>query len=103
MKIIKKLSEYIEEELCDSEKYTKAALECKESYPEVSNVFYMLSLEEEKHMQLLHEQVVRLIEEYKRTGETAPVPMQAIYDFIHNKHINTLKEIKILQSIYIEK
>jgi ferritin len=55
MRIIKQLAEYIEEEICDSEKYALMAMELKESYPEVANVMYMLSLEEMKHMQLLHE------------------------------------------------
>jgi ferritin len=50
MKLIKKLTEYIEEELCDSEKYALMAMELKESYREAANLMYMLSLEEMKHM-----------------------------------------------------
>lgn len=50
MKLIKKLTEYIEEELGDSEKYALMAMELKESYREVANLMYMLSLEEMKHM-----------------------------------------------------
>jgi ferritin len=55
MKIIKKLSEYIEEELEDSEKYILKAMEYKEDWPEVAGTLYMLSLEEMKHMQLIHD------------------------------------------------
>ena len=103
MRIIKKLSEYIEEELGDSEKYVLKALECKEEHPELANVFYMLSLEEMKHMGLLHEQVVKIIDEYKKTKRDPPEAMQAVYDFLHMKFINEAKEIKIMQNMFIEK
>ena len=103
MKLIKEIAEYIEEEICDSEKYALMALEVKESYPDVANVMYMLSLEEMKHMQLLHEQVAKVIAEYKKTAGDPPVPMQAVYDFLHEKYINHAKEVKILQDMYVEK
>ena len=103
MKIIKKLSEHIEEELEDSEHYVLCALEYKEKYPEVANTFYMLSLEELKHMQLLHEQVVKLINDYKQQTGDPPAAMQAIYDFLHRKYIEQTKEIKIMQDLYVEK
>lgn len=103
MKVIKKLSEYIEEELGDSEKYVLKALEYKEKYPEVANTFYMLSLEELKHMQLLHEQVVKIIEAYRKESGDPPAAMQAVYDFLHKKYIQEVKEIKIMQDMYVEK
>ena len=55
MKIIKQLSEYIEEELEDSEKYILKALEYKSEYPDTANTFYQLSVEEIRHMNLLHD------------------------------------------------
>lgn len=103
MKIIKKLSEYIEEELGDSEKYVLKALEYKESFPEVANTLYMLSLEEMKHMTLLHEQVVKIIDEYRKANGNPPIAMQAIYDFLHEKFMHETKEIKIMQDMYVEK
>lgn len=103
MKIIKQLTEYIEEEICDSEKYITKSLEVKTDYPEVANTLYMLSLEELKHMTLLHEQVVKLIEEYRKTKGEPPAPMLAVYDFLHKKFIEQTKGIKILQDMYVEK
>lgn len=44
MRIVKKLTELINEELCDAEKYAKLALEKKEQYPETAELFYSLSL-----------------------------------------------------------
>lgn len=103
MKIIKQMAEYIEEELGDSEKYVLKALECKEKYPELANAFYTLSLEEMKHMQLLHEWVVKIIEDYKKKEGDPPVSMQAVYDFLHKRFINKKKEIRIMQDMYAEK
>ena len=54
MKIIKCLCDYIEEELQDSEKYIEKALKIKSEYPEVAELLNMLSTEEMKHMNLLH-------------------------------------------------
>ena len=103
MKIIKQLSEYIEEELEDSEKYILKALEYKSEYPDTANTFYQLSVEEIRHMNLLHDQVVRLIEDYKRTSGSPPEAMQAIYDFLHKRFITQTKEIKIMQEMYQSK
>jgi len=54
MKIIKQLCEYIHEEICDAEKYITKALEIREEFPEVAEALSMLSGEEMKHMQVLH-------------------------------------------------
>ena len=50
MKLIKKLSDYIDEEIHDSEKYIKHAIKVKKEYPWLGDVFYNLSNEEMKHM-----------------------------------------------------
>ena len=103
MKIIKQICEYIEDELHDSEKYIKKALEVREEYPEVAELMNMLSAEEMKHMQLLHNQVVKLIDTYRKTNGEPPANMLAVYDYLHNKYIEETKEIKIMQQMYLEK
>ena len=45
MKIIGELSEMIEDEIGDIEKYSKAALELKESHTDIGDAFYKLSIE----------------------------------------------------------
>ena len=50
MKIIKCLSDFIDEEIHDGEKYIKKALAIREEFPEVAEALNMLSVEEMKHM-----------------------------------------------------
>lgn len=97
MKIIKCLGEYIEEEIHDSEKYIKKALAVKNEYPEVAELMNMLSGEEMKHMNLLHNMVVKLIENYRKTEGEPPAAMMAVYDYLHNKYIDEAKEVKVMQ------
>lgn len=102
MKIIKCLNEYILEEIDDAEKYIKKALEIREEHPEIAELFNMLSGEEMKHMQMLHNMVVKVIENYRKTEGEPPAPMQAVYDYLHQKAIEEAKEVKVLQQMYME-
>ena len=100
MQLIEKLSNMIEEELSDAEKYAKCALNHKEDHPALANVFYKLSVEEMNHVNYLHEQVVALINEYRKEKGEPPEKMQWVYDYLHKKHIDKANEIKVLQGIY---
>ena len=100
MQIIQKLSDMIDEELNDAEKYIKCAINHKDEHPNLANTFYKLSTEEMGHMMLLHEQVVHFINEYKREHGNPPEKMQVIYDYVHQKHMERANEIKIMQAIY---
>ena len=100
MKIISKLSDLIEEELNDADKYIRLALDTREDNYALSATFYKLSLEEINHMKMLHEQVVAIINEYRKDNGDPPERMQAIYDYLHGKHINKANEIMITQALY---
>ena len=90
----------IEEELEDAEKYAKHALRFKESNPTLAKTFYDLSTDEMRHMGLLHDEVKKMIEAHRKEKGEPPQPMQAIYDYLHQKHIDEAAEIKILQAEY---
>lgn len=77
------MCDYIDEELHDAEKYIKRALEVKQDYPEVAELMNMLSGEEMRHMQMLHNQVVKLIDNYRKTEGEPPASMLAVYDYLH--------------------
>lgn len=51
------LADMIEDEIKDAMKYLKCAIACKESRPDLSEMFAELSGEEMKHMMRLHEKL----------------------------------------------
>ena len=56
------LAEYIEEEIEDAKKYAEAALEYKDSDPEMARMFMQLSKEETGHMRMLYEHALKMID-----------------------------------------
>ena len=103
MKIIEILSKHIEEEINDSACYAKMAIEYRDTYPELAETLYKLSLEETDHMNRLHAEVVKLIEDYRKENGEPPADMLAIYDYLHKQHIENAKDAKILLMMFKEK
>lgn len=102
MKLIEQISIYIEEEIEDAEKYAENALLYKESNFALAKVFYDLSVSELQHQTMLHTMVANLIEEYRSERGEPPANMLAIYEYLHQKHIDKVKEVKMLQNFYTE-
>lgn len=100
MKIIKTLEELIEEEINDVKKYAKLAVEYKEEHPALAQVFYNLSTQEDTHQATLHAEVVKIIEEHRRTHGDPPAAMMAVYEYVHKKHIDALAEARTYQDMY---
>ena len=98
MKIIKCLTEMIEEELEGAENYAKKANEFKETQPTLARVLYEISLQEMTHVGLLHGEVTKLIEQHRREHGEPPAPMLAVYEFMHERHIAKANIIKVYQS-----
>jgi len=100
MKIIKCLSELIEEELDDARKYIDLAMKWKQEEPDTADLFYELSIEEMGHMEKLHTEVTELIEEYRKEHGEPPSDMMVLYNYLHEKHIGTATQIKVMQGMY---
>lgn len=100
MKLIEKLSCMIDEEIEDAMKYAKCALAYKDENPTLAETFIRLSEEEMKHMMLLHNQVVTIIEDYKRKNGEPPEAMKTVYDILHKRHIDKAAEAKAAISLY---
>lgn len=100
MRIIQTVTERIEEELDDAEHYAKLAIENKERHPSLAHVFYELSLQEMNHMNMLHGEVTKLIEQHRREHGEPPAAMSAVYEYVHKRNIEEAKEVKMYQAQY---
>lgn len=100
MKIIKCLSEKIDEELHDASEYIDLAMKWKNDEPDTADLFYELSTEEMGHVDKLHEEVQELLAEYRKEHGEPPKEMMVLYDYLHDKHIGMATQIKVKQGIY---
>lgn len=99
MEIIKNISEKIDEELHDAEKYIKCAFKVEGDYPQLADTYYRLSLEEMNHVTMLHDSVIKIINTYKQSNEIPP-GMQMLYDYLHERQIKWASKIKAKQEEY---
>ena len=102
MKIIKVLSDKIKDELHDAKDYAEMANKYKSDYPELSRTLFTISTQEMEHMNLLHNEVAKIIAKYRETNGEPPSDMLAVYDYLHNEQIEKALEVKMLQSMYKE-
>ena len=100
MKIIKCMSEKIEDELQDASDYIDLAMKWKQDEPDTADLFYDLSVEEMGHMDKLHTEVTELIEEYRKENGEPPKDMMTLYEYLHEIHIAKATQIKIKQAMY---
>lgn len=100
MKIIRELVEAIEDEIHDIKKYASMAIEVKDERPALAQVLYTISTQEDTHQAALHTEVVKIIEEYKRTKGEPPAAMMAVYDFMHKRHIDKMADARRYQELY---
>lgn len=100
MKIIKTLSEMIEEELEGAEHYARMALTQKEMHPALARVLNDISHQEMTHVNTLHGEVVKLIEQHRKEKGEPPAPMLAVYEFLHERHIAKANIVKTYQGQY---
>ena len=102
MKIITQISELIEDELEGAEEYIKCALKHREDNPKLASVLYEISVQEMHHVNMLHAEVAEIIQKHRREHGEPPTAMQAVYDYLHEKHIEEAAKIKAMQAHYRE-
>ena len=100
MKLIKELEELMEDEIHDVKKYAEMAAKLKADHPGLAQVLYNISTQEDGHQAALHTEVVKLIEDHRRTKGEPPAAMMAVYDYLHKRHIENLAEARRYQEIY---
>ena len=100
MKIIRCLSERIEDEMDDALNYIELAMQWRQEEPETAELFYTLSVEEMGHMEKLHDAVVSLITKYRNEHGEPPKDMMTLYEYLHEKHIKRATEIRVRQGMF---
>ena len=84
----------------DAKKYIECALAHKDENRDLADTFYDLSQQEVKHADMLHKQVVEMIDQYKQEHGAPPENMLAIYEYLHEQEIEAMKEVKMMQQMY---
>jgi AraC-like DNA-binding protein len=100
MKIIKELTEMIEDELEGALSYAKWAVDLKESEPAIASTFYEIAGQEMHHVNLLHDRVSETIRKHRDRDGEPPAPMMAVYEYLHSKHIDKAAEVKRYLEMY---
>ena len=100
MKVIRDLEELIEEEIHDIKKYAKMAAEVKQDHPALAQVLYTISTQEDGHQAAIHGEVVKIIEQYRKTNGEPSAAMMAVYDFMHKRSIDKLADARRYQEVY---
>ena len=97
MELIKQLAEQMEDEICDSKHYAKWAVEVKNKFPDLAETLYTISLQEEKHMQMLHDATEKII-----SGKNASISsdMLVIYDYLCKRQAKEREQALRYQELY---
>ena len=100
MKMIAEIVEDIREELECAEHYAKKATQYKEQDRRLAGIYANLANQELSHVDALHTQAVRLIQDQRATGAEVPAGMQAVWDWEHSHMMDHVARIKTLLSLY---
>lgn len=100
MRLIKTLSENIEEEIDGVREYAKLAIEIRGEYPVIADTLIAIAKQESEHVMKLHELVTRLISDYRAQHGEPPEGMLELYNYLHQKHIDAYAESKRYLDIY---
>lgn len=46
--------------------------------------------------------MANIIDEYKRTNGEPPAAMQAVYDYLHEKNMKAVAEVRVMQNMFRE-
>lgn len=100
MKILSKMISKANDTLDEIEWYAEKALHYKQDHKSVADVYNKIA---EMHItiyDMLHKEMVGLIDEHKRMGHQPPPEMLAIWDYEHEKLIKEFAEAKTMVDEY---
>jgi rubrerythrin len=100
MERLKLLFSLIDDELADSMKYGERAMHYKDTDPAMAELFYSLSLEEMKHKGMLHNQLVKEMNECIDNYPDKEESIKAVYDVLNEREVEWENSIKMYHSSY---
>lgn len=100
MKIIKKLIEQIDEEVCGAEEYAKCSTKYKVEDKALADMYFEMANQELMHVDKLHAQVVRYIQQHKASGKEVPESMEYVWQWLHDKIMDNVARIKVMLDMY---
>ena len=100
MLIIKDIITTMENRLDAAADAIKQALIYKDDNPDTAQRFYQDSIELLNMYQRHHDQIVLIINNYKKEKGEPPAPMLAVYNYLHEKAIDKMTNIHTLQETF---
>lgn len=100
MERLKLLFSLIDDELADSMKYGVKAMRYKDTDSAMAELFYSLSLEEIKHKNMLHNQLIKEMEEYTKDYPEKEMEVNAVYDVLNERQVEWENSVRNYQSMY---
>lgn len=87
-------------DISNARKNIQKAMQLKLDNPELAQEYYKRSVANLDNMNALHDDVVNIINDYKKTKGEPPANMLAIWSYEHDSLIEDVTEIKQLQDYY---
>lgn len=91
---------YIREEIADAEKYAKKATEYRDNDRSLADMYSELANQELVHSNVMHSQVVRLINDHKAKAGNAPEAMEAVWKWEHEAMMEHTARVRALLEMY---
>ena len=99
MRTIAQIVKDIKGELHGAKHYAELANKHKDEDDSLSEMYASMSNQELGHVNTMHAQVVRIINDYRRKHGEPPEAMKAIWDWEHQQMVEEVAEVKRLLEI----
>lgn len=100
MKILTSIIEKANDTLKEIEWYSEKAILLRDEYKPIADVYNKIADIHIDIYDMLHKQMVDLIDQKKRDGIQIPAEMSAIWNYEHEKLIKEFKDAKVLVEEY---
>lgn len=100
MREIKMLVKDIQRNLEGAEHCAKIATQYKLENPELAAIYAKIGEGKIMNVMALHDEAERMIRKKKEAGVEVPAAMQAVWDWEHDKMMDTLARVKMMLEVY---